>query len=111
MFTVDWFITRGHIIEIVSRKIMTDVGDHYRPIDDTHEQGVYRVVGKSGGVTLLRITDADGQRIHSGEIRRCSRDALAGEFRPVKNPDAGFTPVSDAQNALSGLYWSVRRFL
>ena len=90
---------------------MAEIGDHYRPTDDAHDLGVYRVVGATGDVTLLRITDTDGRRVHTGEIRRVSASALDAEFERVEDPDAGFTPVSDVQNALSGLYWQVRKFL
>ncbi|KZN23652.1 hypothetical protein A4G99_12245 [Haladaptatus sp. R4] len=89
---------------------MIDVGDHYRPTADGDGSDVYRVVGTGDDVVLLRLTDADGTRIHSGELRHCSRDALETDWEPAGNPDAGLTPVADLKNVLSGLYWSFRRF-
>lgn len=89
---------------------MAEVSDHYRPTDDSHDSGIYRVVGVTDDVTLLRVTDAGGRRVHSGEIRHVSAHTLDAEFEPAENPDAGFSPISAVQNLLSGLYWSVRRF-
>lgn len=90
---------------------MTEIGDHYWPRGEPSQSNVHRVVGRKDEVTLLRVTDADGKRVNSGEVRRRSPERLDAEFEPAKNPDAGFTPVSDVQNALSWLYWSFRRFL
>ncbi|MGA9401361.1 hypothetical protein [Haladaptatus sp.] len=90
---------------------MIDVGDHYRPTADGDESGVYRVVGTGDDVVLLRLTDADGTRVHSGELRHCSRDALESDWESARNPDAGLTPGADLKNMLSGVYWSFRRFL
>ena len=90
---------------------MAELREHYRPTNDAHDSGVYRVVGATGDVTLLRITDTEGKRVHTGEIRRVSTFALDTEFERAEDPDAGFTPVLDVQNALSGLYWQVRKFL
>ncbi|WP_227355441.1 hypothetical protein [Haladaptatus salinisoli] len=90
---------------------MIDVGDHYRPIDHASEPCVYRVVGATDEVTLLRVTDGNGRRVNTGEIRRIAPSALDAEFERAENPDAGFTPVASVRNALSGLYWSVRKYL
>ncbi|MFB6157504.1 MAG: hypothetical protein ABEJ34_06665 [Haloferacaceae archaeon] len=87
------------------------VGDHYRPTTDDRDPGVYRVVGVPDDVTLLRVADGDGRRVHAGEVRRVSRATLAGSFEPTRDPDAGLDPVAGVRNALSGLYWSVRRYL
>lgn len=89
---------------------MADVGEHYRPINHAREPCSYRVVGATDEVTLLRVTDADGRRVHTGEIRRISFPILDAEFEPAENPDAGFTPVLSVRNALSGLYWSIRMY-
>lgn len=90
---------------------MATVGDHYRPTADDRTPGVYRVVGASEKVTLLRVADADGRRRHTGEIRRVSSRALDAEFERADDPDAGLSPVSLARNVLQGLYWQIRRFL
>jgi hypothetical protein len=90
---------------------MATVGEHYRLIDPAREPCVYRVVGATDDVTLLRVTDADGRRVNTGEICRISSSTLAAEFKRSENPDSGFTPASSLRNALSGLYWSVRMYL
>lgn len=87
------------------------VGDHYRPVDGDHDAGVYRVVGTTGGVTLLRVADGDGRRVHAGEIYRVDRTTIDTEFEPAADPDSGSSPVAIVRNAAQGLYWSVRRFL
>lgn len=100
---------------------MVEVGDHYRPVrgdsndtsaDDPGESGgpVYRVVGASDEIALLRVTDTDGRRAHTGDLRRVAPETLAEEFERAENPDAGFSPIAEIANLLSGLYWSVRRF-
>jgi len=87
---------------------MVEVGDHYRPGDGG---AVYRVVGTGEPVALLRVTDADGRRAHTGDLRRVAEEELESEFASAGDPDAGLSPVSAVRNALQGLYWSVRRFL
>lgn len=106
---------------------MPAVGDHYRPTADaahadaTHadtadavvahadgEHAVYRVVGTSDGVALLRVTDGDGRREVTGELVRVTD--LSG-FELARDPDAGVHPVRELRNLLTGLYWNVRRFL
>ena len=88
---------------------MPEIGDHYHPAGD--ESPVYRVVGVADGIALLRVTDADGRRTHTGDLRRVSRVDLRSEFDPAADPDAGFAPVAALRNLLQGMYWSVRRFL
>jgi hypothetical protein len=90
---------------------MTDVGEHYRPADGDRRPGVYRVVGTGDPVVLLRVADGDGRRVHEGAIERVAAGDLDREFEPATDPDAGFSPGGAARNALSGLYWSVRRLL
>lgn len=63
------------------------VGAHYRPATDATDPGVYRVVGTSDEVALLRLTDGEGERIHTGELLRVPRDALESSFEPASNPD------------------------
>lgn len=49
--------------------------------------GVYRVVGRSDdAVTLLAVGDADGVRVHTGQIHHVSRERLAG-FERVRAPE------------------------
>ncbi|MFB6119934.1 MAG: hypothetical protein ABEJ68_02320 [Halobacteriaceae archaeon] len=90
---------------------MADPGDHVRPAGEDREHGVYRVVGTGETVALLRVADADGRRVHSGELRHVERPVLEREFERAPDPDAGFDPVQRLENALSGLYWQFRRFL
>ena len=89
---------------------MVRIRDHVRPIDGSHAPGVYRVVGTTERVTLLRVTGADDRRAHTGEITRVSPERLDASFEPAADPDAGFSPVSSLRNLASGLYWSVRQF-
>ena len=50
--------------------------------------GVYRVVGTSEQLTLLRVGDADGRRVRTGEIVRVSRSVYTN-FGAAENPDTG----------------------
>lgn len=88
----------------------TVVGDHVRPTDGEVDPGVYRVVGTGETVTLLRVADGDGRRVHSGAVCHVDADGLDRGFEPAENPDAGFSPVELGKNLLQGMYWSVRRF-
>ncbi|WP_435178365.1 hypothetical protein [Halorussus sp. AFM4] len=97
---------------------MVEVGEHYRPAEGTRDAegmpltpGVYRVVGATDEVALLRVTDEDGRRRNTGELRHVAPEMLDAEFEPAADPDAGLSPVRDARNLLSGMYWSVRWFL
>jgi len=92
---------------------MPEVGEHFRPGDD-HEQaepGVYRVVGTGDGVVLLRVADADGRRVHSGELSRVEPETLSEAFDPAGDPDAGVDPLATLRETLDGLYWAVRQFV
>jgi len=88
---------------------MPSIGDHYQPTGD--DGPVYRVVGVSDEVALLRVTDDDGRREHTGDLRHVTTDELAAGFDRADDPDAGFTPIAGLRNALSGLSWQFRRFL
>jgi hypothetical protein len=88
-----------------------EVGDHYRPTRGDHSGGVYRVVGVTDTVALLRVTDTDGQRVHTGDLRSVQAATVEAEFEPTEDPDAGISPGETVRNAAQGLYWSVRRFL
>lgn len=91
--------------------LIMKVGKHYRPTEADHDPGVYRVVGATDGVTLLRVGDADGRRIHTGELRRVDAAALESGFEAARNPDAGLSPAGTLRDAAQGVYWSVRRRL
>lgn len=88
-------------------------GDHYRAGPDADLQpGVYRVVGVGDGeVTLLRVTDADGRRAHTGEVASVPAGAVGDALRPADDPDAGFHPVRAVVGALEGMVWEVRALL
>lgn len=63
------------------------VYDHYRPATGDSDTS-YRVVGAGDDrVTLLRLTDADGTREATGELRYVARDDLAREFVAAADPD------------------------
>jgi len=89
------------------------VSDHLRPVDDGDvavDPGVYRVVGTDGAsVTLLRVGDAEGRRVHTGETATVDRDALGG-FRPADDPDGNRSAAAAITGALEGFAWQVRTF-
>jgi hypothetical protein len=87
------------------------IGEHYHPTDGDHPPGVYRVVGTTDGVTLLRVGDAEGRRIHTGDVRYLDAATLESEFEAATNPDTGLSPAGTLRDTAQGLYWSVRRFL
>lgn len=60
--------------------------DHVRATDAPVPDGVYRVVGVDDGVTLLRVGDASGQRVHDGRVFTVSR-AEYSSFPEAANPD------------------------
>jgi len=87
------------------------VYDHFRLTDLDRPDGVYRVVGTDDDtVTVLRVADADGRRVNSGEIVTVRSDELA-EHPEVENPD-GNRPIREAvTSSLEMTYWSLRVFL
>ncbi|WP_248515496.1 hypothetical protein [Salinarchaeum laminariae] len=87
---------------------MPEIGEHYRSDGASVRPGVYRIVGTSDGVTLLRVADDRGRRRHTGEILYVAAATIDEEFEPVGDPDAGFAPRASVRNAIQGLYWSVR---
>jgi hypothetical protein len=89
---------------------MPAVGDHYRPAGDG-DSPVYRVVGVDGAVTLLRVTDPEGRRAHTGELRRVETATLAEAFERAADPDRGRSPLGTAHDLLQGVYWDLRKFL
>jgi hypothetical protein len=88
---------------------MPVVGDHYRAAGD--ESAVYRVVGAADRIALLRVTDADGRRAHTGDLRRVTEAELDAGFEPAADPDVGLSPLGSIRNLLQGMYWEVRKFL
>jgi len=84
--------------------------EHYRPGDTDLPSGVYRVVGTGDPVALLRVADAEGRRVHAGDLRHVPDDRTDA-LEPAADPDAGFDPRRFVRGRASGLYWSVRRFL
>jgi hypothetical protein len=85
------------------------VYDHVSPTGDDYPDGVYRVVGTGGAVALLRLTDGDGRRVHTGEL--VTVDAVGFEdFEPVDRPtpDRSFGARVASVPALG--YWSLRAF-
>ena len=86
------------------------VSDHVAPADADHPDGVYRVVGTSDGtVTLLRVADGDGRRVHTGELLRVDADAL-GSFERVGPPASTRSLGARAASAVEVGYWSLRAF-
>lgn len=84
--------------------------DHVSPTDADYPPGVYRVVGTDDEVvTLLRITDGDGRRVHTGELVTADADAFGG-FDPVARPVATRPLRARIASALTAGYWSFRAF-
>jgi hypothetical protein len=84
--------------------------DHVIPAAADYPPGVYRVVGTGDGtVTLLRVTDAEHRRIHTGELVSVDADAFEG-FVPVDPPTADRSVAATVASALGTGYWSLRAF-
>ncbi|QKY20135.1 hypothetical protein B4589_006995 [Halolamina sp. CBA1230] len=69
------------------------VYDHFQLTDGEDAGCLFRVVGVDTGddrVTLLRVTDADGNREATGDLRHVSHDRLDRAFTPADNPDPRF---------------------
>lgn len=87
------------------------VYDHYRPTEADVPRGVYRVVGTDGAsVTLLRVADADGDRVHTGEVLAVDRETVA-TFAPAENPDDSQSLWRALASQPELAYWSVRAFV
>ena len=86
--------------------------DHLRPADGAAlQEGVYRVVGvRTDEVTLLRVGDADGRRVNTGEVLTVDR-ATAERFAAAANPDGNRSLDGTIRSAASSAVWSVRAFL
>lgn len=87
-----------------------DVYDHVRPTDSNITPGVYRVVGTAEDtVTLLRVGDETGRRVHTGDVVTVDRDTLSA-FEPADNPDDGWAIVPLLAGLPRSLYWQLRTF-
>ncbi len=85
------------------------VYDHVR-VAGSDPDGIYRVVGVSGErVTLLRVADADGRRVHTGET--VTVRAGGDRFEPADNPDQNRSLAAALAAAPGTAYWSVRAFV
>jgi len=86
------------------------VYDHFRVTDLDRPDGVYRVVGiDDDTVTVLRVADADGRRVNSGEIVTVRSDELA-ECPEADNPDGNRPLGEKVTSNLLMTYWSLRAF-
>ena len=87
--------------------------DHVRPADGASvavDSGVYRIVGlPDDSVTLLRVGDADGRRVNSGEVRQLDAAALQ-EFEETDNPDGNRSLGATVVGQLGAVYWMLRSF-
>jgi hypothetical protein len=84
------------------------VYDHLRSTDSDDDDAVYRVVGTDdGSVTLLRVSDGDGRRAHTGEVVTVPTDALSS-FESAENPDGNHGFGATLLSAGSAGYWALR---
>ena len=75
--------------------------DHVRSDGTTIDTGTYRVVGvPEGQVTLLRVADEGGRRVHEGKVVSVDRDEY-DRLETAANPDRPSLVVSLAL-ALAG---------
>ena len=86
------------------------VYDHYRMTDEGYEDSIYRVVGTGDEkITLLRVGDADGRRVNTGELTTVSRNELDG-FEKAENPDGNRSFGEVITSIPETVYWSIRVF-
>lgn len=84
------------------------VFDHLRLVDGELPPGVYRVVGTpAGDVTLLRVADAGGRRVHTGQVHTVPRIDLEG-FALGENPDENRALTAMLASQLDGFAWQFR---
>lgn len=82
------------------------LSDHLRADGTVVPRGTYRVVGvDERGVTLLRVGDSEGRRVHTGAVVRVARADLDG-FAPATAPETERSLAGAATLA----YWSGRAF-
>jgi len=86
------------------------VSDHVAPTDAEYPGGVYRVVGTSDGtVTLLRVADGDGCRVHTGELLTVDADGVE-RFEPTDPPAPTRSLGARAASTVEMGYWTLRAF-
>jgi len=84
--------------------------EHFRATDAGIPDGIYRVVGRDDGrVTLLRVGDPDGRRVHTGEIVTVEAATVA-TLAPAENPDGNEPLAANVVSAVTMGYWSLRAF-
>ncbi|WP_255152496.1 hypothetical protein [Halorarius halobius] len=87
------------------------VSDHLEPDGADYPDGVYRVVGTDeGGATLLRVADAAGRRVHTGDLVTVDAADLDG-FAPADDPDGNRPVGAELEGGLRNVYWSLRAFV
>lgn len=85
--------------------------DHYRPAGGDYPQGIYRVVGTTEeAVTVLRVGDADGRRVHTGEVYTVPTAEFTA-FEAAENPDGSRPLGATLVSSLGMGYWGLRAFL
>ena len=86
-----------------------EVYDHVRPTDADVPEGIYRVVGAGERVTLLRVGNADGRRVTTGEVHAVDRDILA-DFEATENPDENRSLAATIARIPQTIYWQLYAF-
>jgi hypothetical protein len=85
--------------------------DHFFASDTDYRDGIYRVVGTGEErVILLRVGDADGQRVNTGKIITVSYGDLSN-FESAENPDGNRSVGAAVRSQLEMIYWSLRAFV
>ena len=86
------------------------VSDHVRPTDDVLAAGIYRVVGTTEDtVTLLRVSDGDGRRRHTGEVVTIDAEACQ-TLTVAENPDDNRSIGEQVRSTANDVLWSFRVF-
>lgn len=86
------------------------VFNHVQLTEKDCPDGIYRVVGTPKGVvTLLRVGDSDGQRMHTGELVKISEDEF-DEIPTAENPDGNRPLRALIASHFEMIHWSVRVF-
>lgn len=88
---------------------MPEMAEYLQPTTTDHPDGIYRVVGTDEStVTLLRVGDAEGTRVHTGEIQQIDRTKLDG-FETADEP-AGRGVVATLADVPELLYFQFVAF-
>jgi hypothetical protein len=84
--------------------------DHFQVSSGDYPNGIYRVVGVGEDtVTLLKIGDEDGRRVHTGEIITLELDEVEKLDR-VTDPEPNQRTSAVVKSVLETGYWSLRVF-